>query len=114
LERQRDLVRPGRLSRDRPRLRTDAGPRPRPRLLARLQEGDGLAVLDAGGNGRLPLLRPLPALGFQQVTLPLSHVGPYRWVFYLLPVVIVVGAIIRNALAQRRHHGDDEEGGESG
>jgi hypothetical protein len=44
------------------------------------------------------------------VTFPLAHVGHYLWVFYLLPVVIVVGAIVRNALAQRRNHRGDEEG----
>jgi len=47
------------------------------------------------------------------VTLPLAHVGHYLWVFYLLPVVIVVGGIVRNALTQRRHDRDDEESGES-
>lgn len=36
------------------------------------------------------------------MTLPLAHVGHYLWVFYLLPVVIVVGGIIRNAIKQRR------------
>jgi hypothetical protein len=36
------------------------------------------------------------------VTLPLAHVGHYLWVLYLLPVVIVVGAIVKNAIAQRR------------
>lgn len=41
------------------------------------------------------------------MTLPLAHVGHYLWVFYLLPVVIVVGAIIRNAITQRRRREDD-------
>ncbi len=36
------------------------------------------------------------------MTLPLAHVGHYLWILYLLPVVIVVGAIIRNAIVQRR------------
>src|SRR4029079_1403788 len=97
-----DLVRPGRRPRDRPRLRPDAGPRPRPGLLARLQEGDRLAVLDAGGDGRLHLLRPLPALGLQQMTLPLAHVGHYLWVLYLVPVVIVVAGIVRSSILARR------------
>jgi hypothetical protein len=42
------------------------------------------------------------------VTLPLAHVGHYLWVFYLLPVVIVVGGIVKNALAQRRHREDED------
>jgi hypothetical protein len=44
------------------------------------------------------------------VTLPLAHVGHYLWVFYLLPVVIVVGGIVRNARVQRR--GNQEEEGD--
>lgn len=43
------------------------------------------------------------------MTLPLAHVGHYLWILYLLPVVIVVGGIVRNALVQRRHR-EDEEG----
>ena len=34
--------------------------------------------------------------------LPLAHVGHYLWVLYLLPVLIVVGGIAKNAIAQRR------------
>ena len=37
------------------------------RLLGRLPPGRPLAVLDAGGDGRLHLLRPLPALGRQRL-----------------------------------------------
>jgi hypothetical protein len=36
------------------------------------------------------------------VTLPLAHVGHYLWVLYLLPVVVVVGGILRSARAQRK------------
>jgi hypothetical protein len=43
------------------------------------------------------------------VTLPLAHVGHYLWVFYLLPVVIVVGGIVRSALAQRRGRPEDRK-----
>ena len=108
-QRQRDLVRPGRRPRRRPRPRPHPGPRPRPRLLARLPPGLPLPVLDAGGDGRLHLLRPLPALGLQRVTLPdsmlpLAHVGHYLWVFYLLPVVFVVA----------RHRQDDAPPSEQG
>ena len=67
-QRQRDLVRPGRRPRRRPRPRPHPGPRPRPRLLARLPRRLPLPVLDAGGDGRLHLLRPLPALGRQRVS----------------------------------------------
>lgn len=36
------------------------------------------------------------------MTIPLAHVGHYLWILYLLPVAIVVGAIIRNSITQRR------------
>jgi hypothetical protein len=44
------------------------------------------------------------------VTLPLAHVGHYLWVFYVLPVLIVIGGIVRTTLAERRRkreEGDD-------
>ena len=34
--------------------------------------------------------------------LPVAHVGHYFWVLYVIPTLIVVGAIVRNAIAQRR------------
>ena len=47
--------------------------------------------------------------------LPLAHVGHYLWVFYLLPVVFVVFAIVKTTLSERRrphpepsHREDDE------
>ena len=41
--------------------------------------------------------------------LPLAHVGHYLWVFYLLPVVIVVGGILRTVIVDRRSDGEDED-----
>lgn len=42
--------------------------------------------------------------------LPLAHAGHYAlWVLYSLPVLVVVFAIVRNALAQR-HDREDGEG----
>jgi hypothetical protein len=44
--------------------------------------------------------------------LPLAHVGHYAiWILYVIPVLIVVGAIVRNAVAQRRVAREDPEGG---
>jgi heme exporter protein D len=43
--------------------------------------------------------------------LPLAHVGHYLWVLYVIPVLIVVGAIVRNTIAQRRVAREDPEGG---
>jgi hypothetical protein len=36
------------------------------------------------------------------VTLPVAHVGHYLWVFYLVPVVIVIGGILRSVILERR------------
>jgi hypothetical protein len=36
------------------------------------------------------------------MTLPLAHVGHYLWVLYVIPVLIVVGAIIKTTISQRR------------
>ena len=45
--------------------------------------------------------------------LPLAHAGHYVvWVLYALPVLVVVGAIVRNALVQRRNDRRCAEDGE--
>jgi len=41
------------------------------------------------------------------VILPLAHVGHWLWVFYLVPVLIVVGAIVKSKRAERRKKGGD-------
>jgi heme exporter protein D len=44
------------------------------------------------------------------LALPLAHVGHYLWTLYVLPILIVVGAIVRNTIAQRRlTRGDAED-----
>lgn len=42
------------------------------------------------------------------MTLPLAHVGHYLWVFYLVPVVIVIGGILRSVILERRGRDDEE------
>jgi hypothetical protein len=37
--------------------------------------------------------------------LPLAHVGHYLWVLYVPPILIVLGAIVRNLVSER--HRDD-------
>ena len=40
----------------------------------------------------------------------LAHVGHYAiWVLYLVPVLIVSGAIVRSMIAQRRWQREEEE-----
>jgi hypothetical protein len=34
--------------------------------------------------------------------LPVAHVGHYLWVLYLPPVLIVIGAIVKNVVSERR------------
>jgi hypothetical protein len=44
--------------------------------------------------------------------LPLAHAGHYAlWILYVLPVLIVVGAILRSAIAVRR---EDRKDGRAG
>ncbi len=47
------------------------------------------------------------------MTLSLAHVGHYLWVFYLVPVVIVIAGILYSTISSRRHDsgGDEPPGG---
>jgi uncharacterized membrane protein len=45
------------------------------------------------------------------VTLPLAHLGHWLWVFYVLPVIIVIAGILRSALIDKRKNGDEPPGG---
>jgi hypothetical protein len=40
--------------------------------------------------------------------LPLAHVGHYLWVFYVLPVIIVILGIVRTTLAEREDQPQEE------
>lgn len=40
---------------------------------------------------------------------PLAHAGHYLWVLYVLPVLIVLGAIVRTTIAERRRRREDGE-----
>ena len=37
------------------------------------------------------------------MTLPLAHIGHWLWTLYLIPVAIVVGAIVKSKLSEKRH-----------
>ncbi|HEX5592972.1 MAG TPA: hypothetical protein VFX35_06470 [Solirubrobacterales bacterium] len=41
--------------------------------------------------------------------LPLAHVAHYLWVLYVIPILIVAGAIVRNMATQRRLAREDAE-----
>jgi len=40
------------------------------------------------------------------MNLPLAHLGHYLWIFYLLPVLIVVAGILWSALRSRGRNGE--------
>jgi hypothetical protein len=37
-----------------------------------------------------------------QLVLPLAHLGHYLWIFYVIPVLIVVGGIVYSTIRERR------------
>ena len=41
--------------------------------------------------------------------LPVAHVSHYLWVLYVIPILIVVAAIVRSMVAQRRWAREDAE-----
>ena len=44
------------------------------------------------------------------MTLPVAHLGHFLWIFYLIPVLIVVGGILRTSWMQKRRDGKDKSG----
>ena len=42
-----------------------------------------------------------------QLALPLAHLGHWLWIFYVIPVLIVVGAILKSRRSERRGKGGD-------
>jgi cytochrome c-type biogenesis protein CcmH/NrfF len=44
------------------------------------------------------------------VTLPLAHVGHYLWILYLIPVLVVIGGIVRTMLIDRRRRREERDG----
>jgi hypothetical protein len=39
--------------------------------------------------------------------LPLAHIGHYHWILYVLPVLIVIGGILRSTYLEKRRDRDD-------
>jgi hypothetical protein len=42
------------------------------------------------------------------LALPLAHIGHWLWVFYVLPVLIVIGGIIRSTRAEKKREAEEE------
>ncbi len=43
------------------------------------------------------------------VALPMAHIGHWLWVFYVLPVLIVIGGIIRSTRVDKRREREEAE-----
>jgi hypothetical protein len=43
---------------------------------------------------------------------PVAHIGHWLWVFYVLPVLIVIGGILWSTRAANRREREEEEDGE--
>jgi hypothetical protein len=48
------------------------------------------------------------------MTLPLAHLGHYLWIFYVLPVVIVIGGILRTTIKEKKTARAEEANDKSG
>jgi hypothetical protein len=44
--------------------------------------------------------------------LPFAHLGHFLWIFYVMPVLIVVGGILRTTLRERRSRDDGQASAE--
>jgi hypothetical protein len=44
------------------------------------------------------------------VAIPSAHLGHWLWVFYVIPVLIVIGGIIRSTRAEKKREREEEEG----
>jgi len=42
------------------------------------------------------------------LALPLAHIGHWLWVFYVLPVLIVIGGIMRSTRAEKKREREEE------
>jgi len=47
------------------------------------------------------------------VVIPSAHLGHWLWVFYVIPVLIVIAGIIRSTRAEKKREREEVEGGPS-
>ena len=43
------------------------------------------------------------------VAIPSAHLGHWLWVFYVMPVLIVIGGIIRSTRAEKKRERRDQD-----
>jgi hypothetical protein len=44
------------------------------------------------------------------IVIPSAHLGHWLWVFYVIPVLIVIGGIIRSTRAEKKREHEEAEG----
>ena len=44
------------------------------------------------------------------VVIPSAHLGHWLWVFYVIPVLIVIAGILRSTLAEKKREREEENG----
>ncbi|HEY2055345.1 MAG TPA: hypothetical protein VGH14_15540 [Solirubrobacterales bacterium] len=44
------------------------------------------------------------------VVIPFAHLGHWLWVFYVIPVLIVIAGIIRSTRAEKKREREEAEG----
>jgi hypothetical protein len=51
----------------------------------------------------------MSALATAAAALPLAHVGHWLWVFYVIPILIVIAGIIRSTRAEKKRERRDQD-----
>jgi hypothetical protein len=44
------------------------------------------------------------------IVIPSAHLGHWLWIFYVIPVLIVIGGIIRSTRAEKKREREEAEG----
>ena len=52
----------------------------------------------------------MSAFGAIASALPMAHLGHWLWIFYVMPVLIVIAGIALSTRAGRRHEREEAEG----
>ena len=42
------------------------------------------------------------------MTLPLAHLGHFLWIFYVMPVVIVIAGIVRSTMKEKQREREEQ------
>ena len=44
------------------------------------------------------------------VVIPMAHLGHWLWVFYVIPVLIVIAGIVRSTRAEKKREREEDNG----